>query len=150
MHSAVANGLAGLQLLDFLKYTDENGVQRPLRIGTYNGLTVIVDDGCPVTAATQSVAAKYTTYFLGSGAIQFAPAPVKNAAEVTRDALTAGGYDALVTRVRETIHPNGFSFTKPGSGYTASPTAAQLSASANWSIVADPKNIALAKVVSNA
>ena len=150
MHSAVANGLAGLQLLDFLKYTDENGVQRPLRIGTYNGLTVIVDDGCPVTAATQSVAAKYTTYFLGSGAIQFAPAPVKNAAEVTRDALTAGGYDALVTRVRETIHPNGFSFTKPGSGYTASPTTAQLSASANWSIVADPKNIALAKVVSNA
>lgn len=150
MHSAVANGLAGLQLLEFLKYTDANGVQRPLRIGTYNGLTVIVDDGCPVTAATQSVAAKYTTYLLGSGALQFAPAPVKNPAEVTRDALTAGGYDALVTRVRETIHPNGFSFTKPGSGYTASPTDAQLSATANWSIVADPKNIAIAKVVSNA
>ena len=47
------------------------------------------------------------------------------------------------------MHPNGFSFTKPTSGYTASPTDAQLGASANWSIIADPKTIALARIISN-
>lgn len=147
MHSAVANRLAGLKLLEYLKYTDANGIERPMRIATLNGLTVVVDDGCPKTGT--GATAKYTTYLLGRGALQFAPAPVEHPAEVTRDALTGGGFDALVTRVRETIHPNGFSFTKP-SGYAGSPTNAQLTASANWSIVANPKNIALAQVITNA
>lgn len=149
MHSKVATNMAGLKLLDFLKYTDANNVERPLRIGTVNGMTVIVDDGCPTTAANTSTAATYTTYVLGLGAIQYAPAPVKVPSELTRDALTGGGYDALVTRIRETLHPNGFSFTKPTSDYTASPTDAQLENSLNWSIVADPKTIALAKIITN-
>lgn len=152
MHSKVATNMAGLKLLDFLKYTDANNVERPLRIGTVNGMTVIVDDGCPTTAATSGEGAKaatYTTYVLGLGAIQYAPAPVKVPSELTRDALKGGGYDALVTRIRETMHPNGFSFTKPASDYTASPTDAQLAASTNWSIVADPKTIALAKIITN-
>lgn len=147
MHSKVATNLAGLRLLEYLKYTDANGVERPLRIGTINGMTVIVDDGVPTD--TTGSAAKYTTYVLGMGALQYASAPVKTPSELVREAMAGGGYDALVTRVRETIHPNGFSFTKPSSGYTASPTDAQLSASANWSIVADPKTIALAKIVTN-
>lgn len=149
MHSKVATNLAGMQLLEFLKYTDANGVQRPLRIGVMNGMTVIVDDSCPYTAATGSAAAKYTTYVLGTGAIQYAKAPVKTPVELTRDAVTAGGYTALITRLRETIHPNGFSFKKPGSGYTASPTNDQLGNKSNWSIVADPKTIALTKIVTN-
>lgn len=149
MHSKVATNLAGLKLLDYLKYTDANGIERPLRIGTVNGMTVVVDDGCPSTAASSSAAATYTTYVLGLGALQYAQAPVKNASEIHRESLAGGGYDALITRVRETIHPNGFSFTKPSSGYTASPTDAQISSAANWSIVADPKTIALAKIVTN-
>ena len=74
---------------------------------------------------------------------------MKVPSELTRDALKGGGYDALVTRIRETMHPNGFSFIKPTSGYTASPTDAQLATTANWSIVADPKTIALAKIITN-
>lgn len=151
MHSKVATGMSGLQLLDFAKYTDERGIERPLKIGYANGLLVIVDDGCPVTAATQSVAEKYTTYVLGTGAIQTANAPVENPVEVSRDPATNGGQDTLYTRVRKTYHPNGFSFTKPASGYTASPTDAQLAATANWSLAAgvDPKSIALCKIVTN-
>lgn len=149
MHSKVATNLAGLKLLEFLKYTDANGVERPLRIGTMNGMTVVVDDGCPYTAATGSAAAKYTTYVLGAGALQFARASVENPVELTRNATEGGGYSALVTRLRETIHPNGFSFTKPSAGYTASPTDAQLAAKDNWSIVVDPKTIAMAKIVTN-
>lgn len=151
MHSKVANGLAGLKLLEYLKYTDANGIERPLNIGYVNGMLVVVDDGCPSTAATESAAAKYTTYVLGSGAIQTAHAPVQVPVEVARDAATNGGEDTLYTRRRLTFHPNGFSFTKPASGYTSSPTDAQLTATANWSIAEgiDPKSIAMVKIVSN-
>lgn len=149
MHSKVAANMAGLNLLNFLKYTDANGVERPLRIGTINGITVVVDDSAPVTAATETVAAKYTTYVLGLGALQYADAPVMTPSELERNAVSAGGYTALVTRIRETIHPNGFSFTKPESGYTASPTDAQLAASANWSGIADPKTIAMSRIITN-
>lgn len=147
MHSKVATNLAGLHLLEYLKYTDANGIERPLRLGTINGITVVIDDGVPVDATGS--AAKYTTYVLGMGALQYATAPVKVPSELKREATEDGGYDALITRIRETIHPNGFSYTKPTSGYTASPTDAQLAAAANWSIVADPKTIAMAKIVTN-
>ena len=143
MHSKVATNLAGLQLLEFLKYTDPSGMERPMQIGMLNGRTVIVDDGVPVSGN------KYTTYILGAGALRYASAPVKTPSEISRDATTAGGYDALITRLRETIHPNGFSFKKPSSGYTSSPTNDQLASSDNWSIIAPPKSIALARVITN-
>lgn len=147
MHSKVANGLAGLQLLNFWKYTDAQGIERRLNIADFNGLTVIVDDGMPVSGS--GATAKYTTYLLGNGAIQYAEASVKNPTGLVREELANGGYTALVTRLRETLLPNGFSFTKPDN-YTASPTYAQLADSANWSVVGDPKSIAMAQVVSNA
>lgn len=150
MHSAVALNLAKLEQLTFRTQTDANGMQRQLRIADWNGLTVIVDDGVPVEESTDSTGAmEYTTYLLGTGAIQRADAPVTLPVETSRDAMTDGGTNYLITRIRETMHPNGFSFKKPGSGYTASPTDAQLSAAANWSIIADPKTIAMAKLVSN-
>ena len=47
MHSAVATNLENLNLLEYLKYTDAQGIQRPLAIGTLNGRTVLVDDAMP-------------------------------------------------------------------------------------------------------
>lgn len=47
MHSAVATNLENLNLLGYLKYTDAQGIQRPLAIGTLNGRTVLVDDAMP-------------------------------------------------------------------------------------------------------
>lgn len=149
MHSTVANSLAGIGLLNYRKYTDIAGIERQLNIADINGKTVIVDDSCPLTAATGTVAAKYTTYLLGNGVLRYATAPVKNPVEMTRDAVTDGGYTGIITRLRETIHPNGFSFTKPASGYTSSPTDAQLALSGNWSGVAAPKAIAAARIISN-
>lgn len=149
MHSKVANGMAGLKLLNFLKYTDANGIERPLNIGYINGMLVIVNDTGLYTSATESVAGKYTTYVLGTGAIRYAKAPVKNGIEFGRDRLDDGGYDYMVSRIRETLHPYGFSFTKPA-GYTASPTDSQLATSANWSMaVEDHKSIALCRIVTN-
>jgi hypothetical protein len=152
MHSKVATNLAGLQLLNFRKYTDINGIERQLRIADFNGLTVVVDDGVPVADSLPATGAKeYTTYLFGVGALQHASAPVDTPVEIERNATADGGYNALITRLRETIHPNGFTFVKPNTGYTSSPTNDQLGASgtSNWSIVGNPKNIAIARIISN-
>lgn len=154
MHSKVANGLAGRDLLEYRKYTDPMGVQRQLRLADYNGLTVLIDDGVPVVdSATASGEKEYTTYLFGNGAIQYAPAPVDTPVEINREAKKDGGYNELITRIRETYHPNGFSFVRPDDSYTASPTDAQLgsvaSGSSNWIISGNPKNIAIARIVSN-
>ena len=149
MHSAVALALAKENSLEFRKFTDGSGIERQLNIADWNGMTVVVDDGVPTSASgSASGATEYTTYLFGTGALQYAPAPVENAAEVSRDPMKNGGENYLITRVRETIHPNGFSFTKPGA-YAGSPTDAQLAASANWSIVGDAKNIAIARLITN-
>lgn len=150
MHSAVANALAKLDLLEYRKYTDANGIQRPMRIADINGITVIIDDGVPVKSSSSATGEKeYTTYLFGSGAIQHANAPVSMPYEEKRDALANGGEDYLITRVRETLHPNGFSFVLPSSSYTHSPTDAQLAAAANWKLVGDPKGIAMARIITN-
>ena len=47
MHSYVATNLENLQLLEYLKYTDSNGIQRDLGMATWNGRLVIIDDEIP-------------------------------------------------------------------------------------------------------
>lgn len=47
-HSVVSTNLEGLNLINFLKYTDADGIERDLTIGTFNGRLVIVDDDMPV------------------------------------------------------------------------------------------------------
>ncbi len=147
MHSNVAKSLENQQLLEFWKYTDVNGIERPTTLASVNGYTVVIDDSVPVE--TSDSGTSYTTYLLGEGAIRTAKGRVEVPAEVYRDPMKNGGQDTLYTRIRETIHPNGFSFAAPSSDWTNSPTDAQLSASANWSLAFDPKAIPIAKLVTN-
>lgn len=152
MHSRVAQNLANLQLLEFRKYTDDQGIERQLKIADYNGVTVIIDDDCPVANSAAVTGEKeYTTYALGMGSLLHAPAPVKTPVELGRNQLSAGGYDFFVTRFRECYHPNGFSYTLPQVDGKAviSPTNDQLGAAANWSVIAPPKTIPLVKIVTN-
>lgn len=57
VHSDVATGLENLNLLEHLKYTDKDGVERALDLGTWNGKLVVVDDDMPTAPAvgTQGV-----------------------------------------------------------------------------------------------
>lgn len=48
MHSNVATNLENLNLLNFLKYTDKDGIERDLSLATYNGKLVVIDDEMPV------------------------------------------------------------------------------------------------------
>lgn len=142
MHSKVANQLANIQVLEYAKYTDAQGIERTNRKLAYvDGLLVVIDDSAPYTKGGTS-----TIYLLGQGFLRHADAPVEVPVEVSRDPQTNGGVNTLYTRRRQTIHPNGFSYAKPATGYTASPTDEQLTASANWSLVYDAKSIPFAAV----
>lgn len=74
MHSLPATNLENLQLLNFLKYTDSNGIERDLTIGTYNGKLVIIDDEMPTneveavyTKSTDTSVEANKTYYTRSG-----------------------------------------------------------------------------------
>ena len=152
MHSKVANTLEKLEVLDFWKQTDANGIQRNMKIGSVNGYTVIVDDSVPVTPAVTTsgseAPAEYTTYLLGEGVLRRGNGRLDIPVEIARDAAKNGGQDTLYTRIRESIHPNGFSFTVPGTGWTESPTDTQLTAKANWSRKFDAKAIPMGKIIT--
>lgn len=47
-NSAVATDLENLNLVDYLKYTDAQGIRRNLTVGTVNGKICLIDDGIPV------------------------------------------------------------------------------------------------------
>lgn len=131
MHSDVAVGLETLQLLDYLKYTDANGIQRDLTIGQWNGRLVLIDDDAPVDGN-----GNYTTYLLGDGAIEYANCGAKVPNEMDRDPATNGGVTTLYTRQRKLFAPKYISFDK--SNLTSdSPTDTELSTGANWDIAND-------------
>lgn len=149
MHSKVAANLAKQQLLQYRKYTDIMGIKRTVNIADWNGLTVIVDDGVPAAVSASATGEMdYTTYLFGRGALLGASAPVKNPVETGRETKKNGGYDYLINRLRETIHPNGFSWTMDMSA-TASPTDTQLGTTGNWKLVADAKLIPMARLITN-
>ena len=129
MHSAVATGLENLQLLEYMKYTDKDGVQRNLAIATLNGRVVLVDDGMPVEVDAGKT--KYTTYVFGEGAIEYTDCGAKVPYETDRNPAKFGGLDVLYGRQRKVFAPAGLSWSKPN---IISPTDAELEAGANWEI----------------
>lgn len=138
MHSAVATNLENLQLLDYAKGTDANGLQRDMSMATWNGRTVLIDDEGTVetTGSGSSAVTKYTTYLLGEGAFDYCDCGAKVPTEVARDPATNGGMDTLYTRQRKLFAPRGFSFVQPSTAII-SPTDAQLETAARWTPVKD-------------
>lgn len=146
MHSAVAQEFEDLNRANYLRYTDANGMTREVRTITVNGILCVIDDGVPTSTGESGTT--YDTFLYGRGALLTAPAPVTLPVETWRDPVAKGGIDFIGTRRRETIHPNGMSFKAP-SGMSASPTNAQLFASANWSLAySDARAIYIGKLTS--
>lgn len=138
MHSVVATNLENLQVLEYWKETDANGVQRPVSLASWNGRTVLIDDDVPTgTGGSGSdTYTTYTTYLLGEGAFDYCNVGAKHPNEVYRDPTTAGGQDMLITRQRKLFAPKGFSFVQPTTAIV-SPTDAQLATAARWTVVKD-------------
>lgn len=137
MHSHIATGLENLNLLEYMKYTDSNGIERNLPLATLNGRIVLVDDTMPTEEVKESSPGKgdgytkYTTYVLGNGAIEFTNCGVKVPSEMDRDPAKNGGETTLYTRQRKVFCPYGISWKTPT---IVSPTAEQLEDGSNWEI----------------
>lgn len=157
MHSAVATRLENLKLMKYMTYTDADGIQRDLSLGTWNGRTVLIDDTMPTedVAASGDAAAytKYTTYVLGDGSVVLDDVGDAVPYEMYRDPKTNGGQDTLYVRDRYICGVEGISFEKPAS-ITASASNADLANGDNWNIVNDGekainhKAIAIARIIS--
>lgn len=95
MHSEVATHLENMKLLKFMTQTDGDGIQRELALATWNGRTVLIDDGMP-TGEIPTAYAKTTdtdvqsgkTYYTRSGS---SPNYVYTAVE-TPNASDIGNY----------------------------------------------------------
>ena len=146
MHSVVANRLSQFNVLEFFKYNDANGQERDVRVGRSGNMLVLICDEVPHATDTNGNMV-YTTYCLGRGALLHANAPVEHPSDYSYDPADNGGIEKLYTRYRETIHPNGFTFSMES--LPVSPTDLQLANSENWDIVMNPKNIAIASLKTN-
>ena len=114
MHSRTATILENLNLLEYMKYTDGNGIERNLPLATLNGRYT-----------------KYTTYVLGNGAIEFTNCGVKVPSEMYRDPAKNGGETTLYTRQRKVFAPYGISWKNTS---IVSPTTDELETGTNWEI----------------
>ena len=135
MHSAVATGVENKKLVGYMKYTDQEGVEKDLQLYSLNGRLVLVDDDMPTEeiAATDEAAAytKYTTYALGAGAIEYTNCGAKRPYSMSVDDSTNGGQETLWSRQRNIFSPYGISFKNTG---IISPTDAQLEDGSNWEL----------------
>jgi hypothetical protein len=164
MHSAVATNLENLKLLEYMKQTDANGIERQLTLGSWNGRAVLIDDGMPALDIPEIPASgnnpavpgytKYTTYILGEGAFYHENMGAEVPYEMWRNPQEKGGLTQLITRQRKVFAPYGISFTK-SSMASNSPTNSELENGANWTLVndgsgkfIDHKAIAIARIIS--
>lgn len=135
MHSAVATGVENKKLVGYMKYTDQEGVEKDLQLYSLNGRLVLVDDDMPTEeiAAAEEAAAytKYTTYVLGAGAIEYTNCGAKRPYSMSVDDSTNDGQETLWSRQRKIFSPYGISFKNTG---IISPTDAQLEDGSNWEL----------------
>ena len=129
MNSAVSTQLENLNLIQYVKYTDSRGIERPLALANLNGRPIIIDDSLPV-----SKEGEYTTYIFGQGAFEYTKAGAKVPYETGRDPKKNGGEDMLFTRDRYCFAPRGISFTE-SSMASLSPTDDELRKGTNWEVV---------------
>ncbi len=142
MHSAVSTNLEGLNLIDFLKYTDSDGIERDLTIGTFNGRLVVVDDDMPTEEVTEgsgdtaTTYTAYTTYVFQKGFFEYEDIGATTPSEIARDPYDKGGKTDLITRVREMIVPYLISYKGTGS---VSPENTDFENGANWELANNDK-----------
>ncbi len=132
MHSKIANNLRNKKLLEYMKYTDENGMEKNSNLAQWGDKLVLVDDS--ITTLSVDDATKYITYGLGAGTfIRDEDLPVDVPFERYRNPYKKGGKVDLINRERKVLHPKGFSFLKKNVK-TDSPTDAEFADGANWGL----------------
>lgn len=144
MHSIVYNRALKNNLIDFVS-DSVNG--NAIRIATFLGREVIVDDSMPFTSGV------FDTWLFGAGALLMGAGSPKVPTEIDRkpDAGNGGGQDILHNRVEWCLHPVGHAYigTAPSGGPTNANTANNLAAAASWRrVFPERKQIRMARLVT--
>lgn len=136
MHSAVYTELQKQKAIEYNEVVDPNG--NSIRIPTYMGYAVVVDDGMPKEGDV------YTTYLFARGVIgRGEGTPVSMVStETDRDSLA--GEDYLINRRAFVLHPFGIKWKGTPAGVT--PSNAELANGENWERVYESKNIGLVAI----
>ena len=136
-----------LQIQDLIDYIQPSGTD--IRIPTYLGYRVVVDDSLPAVAGTNRIT--YTSILFGQGAFGYGNGRVLMPSELERVASAGygGGQDIVHSRMAKIIHPAGFAWLE-ASVAGQSPTEAELATAANWNrVYANRKNVNIAFLQTN-
>ncbi len=90
----------------------------------------------PAEVSEDGTYTTYTTYVLGTGAIDYENIGAKVPEEMDRNPSKNGGEDTLYSRRRKVFAPKGISYEKKVQA-TLSPTDAELANGENWALVHD-------------
>jgi len=145
MHSDLYRQALKADLIEFVQASAGS-----MRMPTYRGLAVIVDDGMP-KVSDGATGFKYTSVLFGAGAVGYgltAPA-IAEGTEVENipGAGNGGGQQILHSRVNLAVHPAGFAWVE-GTLAGDSPTIAELGAAAHWDRVVERKAVPMAFLVT--
>jgi len=140
VHSQVHTNLQKKQLIEYFPESDVD-----VGFGTYNGKTLVIDDGVPVEDAATS-GKKYTSYLFARGAFGYAEGQPKTPTETDRNSLK--GEDILVNRRKWIMHPRGFAWQE-GAVAKDMPTLAELADPTNYDRVYPKKLSRVVEIVTN-
>jgi hypothetical protein len=134
------------------KSTDEGALEVVANTATPTAKQIKLEDVTPVGTGYTTPAigdytvfvddfTEYTTYVLGNGSISYEDLGVKVPYAMARDEKTNGGQDTLYMRQRKVFSPFGLSYEKVNQ-VSLSPTDAELSNGANWTVVHSGESVA--------
>lgn len=145
MHSDLYRQALKADLIEFVQPSAGS-----MRMPTYRGLAVIVDDGMP-KVSDGAAGFNYTSVLFGQGAIGFGlTAPTIADGTELENLPSAGrgaGQQILHSRVNLAVHPAGFAWVE-GTIAGESPAIAELATAAHWSRVVERKAVPLAFLVT--
>ena len=139
MHSAVEAHLVKRKLIEYVQEHTQS-----VRVPTFMGKRVVVDDSMPYETTTKKGAA----YLFGIGAIALGNGshPRIKETEIDRDSMSHAGEDYLINRKIFTLHPRGIKWTEAAVEKDF-PTRDELRNGDNWERVYEPKQIRIVKHV---
>jgi hypothetical protein len=144
VHSIVYARMLKNNLIDFVS-DSVNG--NAVRIPTFLGREVIVDDGVPRSNGV------FNTWLFGRGAVRGGMGSPKVPTEVDRKpaAGNGGGQDILFNRVEWIIHPVGYAYagTPPNGGPSNASTTNNLAHADSWKrVFSERKQIRIARLIT--
>jgi hypothetical protein len=149
LHSVVYNTLQKLNLIQYLKLSDQNAT-----FPSILGYRLVIDDAMTVETRTETIGENeptpypaYYSYLFGPGSVALGYGRARVPFEVDRDPSSGNnsGQETVYSRQEWVIHPQGYSY-KLATGGT--PTTAMLEEGGNWERAWERKRIPLAAIIT--